>query len=199
MTRASRDRLGRRFAQKRPGRKAGTHFPLLQDPQRHTIAGYFAFAQALPAFEAAQLAIVLIEERTPISIADAEGLLLVLSATFDPGAARTQVLGERARLLMRKARRIAEIVDDREKGWLQQSAGSLVGLCSMFADDDHVGVARALRLLKAAGWDAVIERLRKRLDAALRSSNFPPFEGRLRKAGRALVDRARKRSSLKGF
>jgi hypothetical protein len=190
MTKASPNRLTRRFVRKRPGRKPGTHFPLLEDPQRFVIAAYVAFcAQALSPFEAARLAIVLVGERTPISITDLDGVLLVLSGEYDP-VGRPQELDDRVRLLVRKARHLLEIANEPERRWLEQSAGAVVGLCSMLAEDKRRGAARALQILREAGWGATIEQVGARMTTALRG-NFPPYEGRLRKAGRARLERAR--------
>ena len=56
---------------------------------------------------------------------------------------------------------------------------------------NRAGRKHALEILRHARWGEVIERVRGRIDVALRS-NFLPFEGRLKAAGRRLFDAMRR-------
>jgi hypothetical protein len=62
---------------------------LLKDPQRFSIAAWLAFEPRFGPHVAARMSTVLIEEQTPITIQDVEGLLLVIGADYkEPTSAK---------------------------------------------------------------------------------------------------------------
>ena len=70
MTKSSANRVGRRLKHKpKGGRPAGSFRPLLTDPQRFSVAAWLLLEPLYGPHVAAHLAIVAIEETTPMSLA----------------------------------------------------------------------------------------------------------------------------------
>ena len=189
MTKASPGRRSRRL--ERRGRPAGSYKSLFEDAQRFSIAAWLASEPRYGPHVAARMAIVLIEERTPITIQDVEGLLLVIGADYKATAsakARTSSdLDGRASQLADKARLMIARATPRELAWLTRSSGALRALSTFFfVDENLTGVDRTIELLLRAGWHEILDRIVGRLDPALRAS-FPPYEGDLGPKGRWLL------------
>jgi len=186
MTQSSLARRQRRL--KRKGRPIGSHRSLLADPRRFSIAAWHAFSDAIGSHPAARLAVVLLEETTPITLEDLEGVLVVASSSYKPPptADNNYTLDDRAFDLARRGKLVADRATKRELDWLVACSGALHAVVSFIAADDAAGASRALEILRGAGWTEVIEHVRRRFEDALRS-NFPPFEGRLRAAARQLL------------
>jgi hypothetical protein len=185
MTQSSLARRQRRL--KRKGRPIGSHRSLLADPRRFSIAAWHAFSDAIGSHPAARLAVVLLEETTPITIEDLEGVLVVASSSYEPPrAAKKYTLDDRAFDLARRAKLVADRATRREMDWLVTCSGALRAVVFFIAANDAAGASRALEILRGAGWTEVIEHVRRRFEDAL-CSNFPPFEGRLRAAARQLL------------
>ena len=135
MTKASPGRRSRRL--ERRGRPAGSYKSLFKDAQRFSIAAWLASEPRYGPHVAARMAIVLIEERTPITIQDVEGLLLVIGADYKATAsakARTSSdLDGRASQLADKARLMIARATPRELAWLTRSSGALRALSTFFS------------------------------------------------------------------
>ena len=191
MTRASPSRRSRRL--ERRGRPTGSYKPLLKDPQQFSIAAWLAFEPRFGPHVAARLAIVLIEEKTPITIQDVEGLLLAIGADYKPPtsdkASRTRDLDSYASQVAEKARLMTARAPPREKAWLTQSSGALGALATFLMNDKPTGVDRTIELLLRAGWHEILDCIVGRLDLALlrASRGIPPYEGSLSAKTRSLL------------
>jgi len=141
MTKASPGRRSRRL--ERRGRPAGSYKSLFKDAQRFSIAAWLASEPRCGPHVAARMAIVLIEERTPITIQDVEGLLLVIGADYKATAsakARTSSdLDGRASQLADKARLMIARATPRELAWLTRSSGALRALSTFFRGRESHG------------------------------------------------------------
>jgi hypothetical protein len=116
MTVASPARRARRLGRKR-GRREGSYIPLARDPQRYTHAAWLAFTTlGLGPYQAAKLAIVLIEETTPIRVEDVDHLLVVVSAAWEGG--EDELLDDYVHASVRKARLVIGRAADDERAWL---------------------------------------------------------------------------------
>jgi hypothetical protein len=173
----------------RRGRRKGSHAPLLKDRQRFTIAVWLAFVDFFGPHESARLAIVLVEETTPITIETIENLLVVAAADYRQVSLKED-FDDRARALTRKVELIRGRASGHELKWLVRSSGAVRALVDFVAVGDVGGANRAIMLLEHAGWGDILEHVQGRIDAALRS-NWPPFEGQLKAAGRRLLAAAR--------
>jgi hypothetical protein len=160
---------------------------------------WLAFVNCFGPHESARLAIVLIEEKTPIKVEIIEDLLVVVGADYRLASPR-DLLDDRARALTRKAELIRERALGRELKWLIRSAGAVRALAGFIAAGNVGGANRSMVILEHAGWGDILKHLQARIDAALRS-NWPPFEGRLKAAGRRLLAAARehKANNLKAL
>jgi hypothetical protein len=188
MTKASPGRRSRRL--ERRGRPTGSYKSLFKDAQRFSIAAWLASEPRYGPHVAARMATILIEERTPITIQDVEGLLLVIGADYKATASAkaptSNDLDGRASQLADKARLMIARATPRELAWLTQSSGALGALSTFFVDENLTGVDRTIELLLRAGWHEILDRIVGRLDPALRAS-FPPYEGDLGPKGRWLL------------
>ena len=189
MTSASPARRKRRLARKR-GRREGSHIPLARDPQRYSYAVWLAFTTlGLGPYQAAKLAIVLIEQTTPIRVEDVEGLLVVVSAAWEGD--EDELLDEYVHATVRKARLVIGRASDDERAWLSRSAGAIEAIIRNIRAGDMAGANRALAVLNGNDWRSVIEQVRQRIEPAL-ISNVPPYEFPLKRAARQLLEVARK-------
>jgi hypothetical protein len=190
VTKSSGRRIERRLKHRpRGGRPAGSFRPLLKDPQRFTCPAWLLLEPLFGSHAAARLAIVAIEETTPIEFSTIEGLLSVASAEYLPprGAAAAD-FDEQARSLAAKARLIANRATGTELDWLILSSGALRALIKFTAEGNWSGVAEAHKLLRQAGWADILARLARRLDIPLEPGELRPFDrNRLRAGGRRLL------------
>ena len=188
MTKASPGRRSRRL--ERRGRPTGSYKSLFKDAQRFSIAAWLASEPRYGPHVAARMATILIEERTPITIQDVEGLLLVIGADYKATASAkaptSSDLDGRASQLADKARLMIARATPRELAWLIQSSAALGALSTFFVDENLTGVDRTIELLLRAGWHEILDRIVGRLDPALRA-RFPPYEGDLGPKGRWLL------------
>ena len=201
MTRASPARRARRMARKR-GRREGSHVPLARDPQRYTYAAWLAFTRlGLGPYQAGKLAVVLIEETTPIRVEDVDHLLVVVSAAWEGG--EDEMLDDYVHATVRKARLVIGRTTDDERAWLSRSAGAIEAIIRSIKTGDMAGANRALDVLGGNDWRGVIEQARQRIEPAL-ISNVPPYEFPLKRAARQLLEavrkyRAEKQSAISSF
>lgn len=159
------------------------------DPQRFSVAAWLLLEPLYGPHVAARLAIVAIEETTPIEFSTVENLLLVTSAEYLPprGAAAAD-FDEQARSLAAKARLVASRANETELNWLVVSSGALRGLIKFMAEGNWSGVVEVQKLLCQAGWADILARLARRLDIPLEAESLRPFDkSRLRAAGRRLL------------
>jgi len=190
MTRASPARRERRLERKNLRRPKGSHVPLARDPQRHTYATWLAFSElGLGPYLAGKLAIVLIEEETPIRAEDVDGLLVVVSAAWE--GPKDEKLDDYVHDTVRKARLVVGRATDPERAWLARSAGAIKGIVNSIAASDIHGAHLALAVLDGNDWRGVVEQVRKRIDGAL-LGNMPPYQWPLKAAARRLLEAARK-------
>ena len=191
MTKSSSARRERRLGRKlksKGGRPSGTFRPLLTDPQRHSVAAWLLCEPVFGPHRAAKLAIVTIEETTPIVFSTLEGLLVTSADYMPPRGAADADFDEQARSLAAKAKLIASRANETELNWLVFSSGALRGLIKFMAEGNWSGVVEAQRLLRQAGWADILARLARRLDIPSEAENLRPFDkGRLRAAGRRLL------------
>jgi hypothetical protein len=180
---------------------------LLTDPQRFSIATWLTLEPIFGPHVAARAVTVWIEEMTPITIQDVEGLLLVIGADYKPPisdkasrmrstsdkASRARDLDAYASQLADKARLMTARATEREFAWLTQSSGALFALMKFLMEGNVAGRDQALKVLRQSGWGEILDRIGGRLAAAMRA-NFPPFEGSLSAKAQQLlaVLRARK-------
>ena len=195
MTKASETRRRRRFEKR--GRPTGSYRPLLTDPQRFSIATWLTLEPIFGPHVAARAVTVWIEEMTPITIQDVEGLLLVIGADYKPPisdkASRARDLDAYASQLADKARLMTVRATEREFAWLTQSSGALLAGMKFLMEGNVAGRDLALKVLRQSGWGEILDRIGSRLAPAV-LANFPPFEGPLSAQAQQLlaVLRARK-------
>jgi hypothetical protein len=139
MTKSSVGRRERRLARKL-GRPKGSHRSLFKDRRRFAIAMWHAFKDAIGSHGAARLAVVLLEETTPIRTEDLEGLLVVAGADYLPPAPNV-TLDEYAFDLARRAKLVTDRATEQEQAWLIRSAGALRGLVGFIASNNVAGAA----------------------------------------------------------
>ena len=189
MTKSSPGRVGRRLKHRpKGGRPAGSFRPLLSDPQCSSVAAWLLLEPMFGPHVAARLAIVTIEETTPIEFSAIEGLLVTSADYLPPRGAADADFDEQARSLVAKARLIASRANETELDWLVVSSGALRGLINFAAQGNWGGVEVAQKLLRQAGWGDILARLAHRLDIPLESESLQPFDkDRLRAAGRRLL------------
>ena len=195
VTKASASRRRRRLENR--GRPAGSYKSLLKDdPQRFSIAAWLTLEPVCGPHIAARAATVWFEEKTPITIQDIEGLLVMIGADY--AAPGTGDLTDHARKLAAKARLVTSRATPREFEWLIVSSGALLALMKFVLEGNLVGIDRTLELLQRAGWREVLDHTSRRLVPALRA-HFPPYEGSLSGSARRLLAtlRARKKSGRK--
>lgn len=189
MTKSSTSRIERRLKRK-GGRPVGTFRPLLDDPQRHSIAAWLLFEPLFGPHAAARLAIVAIEETGPVEIGRVEGLLSMLSAAYEaPLGAPEADFAVQASSLAAKARRATSRATAAELDWLIESSAYLRGLIGFVATGNWIGVREAYRLLVQRGWGNVLARFTRRLNLPEVSRSIDP--NRLRAAGRRLLAASR--------
>jgi hypothetical protein len=138
---------------------------------------------------------VWLAEKTPITIQDIEGLLVMIGADYAaPGSGD---LADHARELAAKARLVTNRATPREFEWLIVSSGALLALVKFVLEGNFVGIDRTLELLQQTGWREVLDQTNRRLVPALRA-HFPPYEGPLSiAAGRLLAVLRAKKSGRK--
>jgi hypothetical protein len=166
------------------GRPKGSVVQLLDDPGRFEVAAWLAFSELLGPYAAAYLTMFLVTCDGPITTASIDDVLLK-STTLH----RTRVIGHADRI-RRKAPEVFSRADDRGRAWASGSAASIIAVVKFAAAGDRVPMVMALEQMRAAGWSEILDRLRSRIDASLRS-NFPPAEGPLSRAAARLLQKAR--------
>ena len=192
MTRASAGRRRRRF--ERRGRRTGSYKSLFKDPQRFSIAGWLAFDPIVGPLAAAEMAITWIEERTPITIQNVEGVLVMISADYTPPA--TMELKGHADDLVKKARLVTSRATESELAWLAQSSGALTSLITNLIRGNVMGFELAAKVLRQAGWGEILDRFGARIAPSLRA-RFPAYEGPLTPAARELLAAWRAKTEAK--
>jgi hypothetical protein len=189
MSKSSAARRQRRLARKpQRGRPSGTFRALLKDPQRFSVAAWLLFEPVLGPHVAARLAIVAIEENTPIELSTLEGALVTSAAYLPPRGAAAVDFDEQARSLTAKAKLVASRATEDELAWLVGSSGALRGLIGFMAAGNWLGVEQARKLLQQAGWGDVLSRIGQRFDLPPDATSLRPFDkNRLRVGGRRLL------------
>jgi hypothetical protein len=182
MTKASASRRRRRLENR--GRPAGSYKSLLKDPQRFAIAAWLTLEPVCGPHVAARAATVWLAEKTPITIQDIEGLLVMIGADY--AAPGTSDLADHARELAAKARLVINRATPLEFEWVIVSSGALLALMKFVLEGNLVGIDRTLELLQQGGWREVLDHTNRRLVPALRA-HFPPYEGSLSGSARRLL------------
>jgi hypothetical protein len=192
MTRASAGRRRRRLETR--GRPTGSYTSLFKDPQRFSIAGWLALDPIVGPLAAAETAITWIEERTPITFRNVEGLLVMISADYTPPA--TKELKDHADDLVKKARLVTSRATESELAWLTQSSGALKALITFLIRGNIMGFEQVAKVLRQAGWGEILDRFGARIAPSLRAQ-FPLYEGPLTAAARELLAALRAKTAPK--
>ena len=168
-----------------PGQPKGTRHSLLMNPKFFEMAAFQALSGleigefARDRFRLVKLALT---EVKPISIEMLEDFLVVLSAHYSD---RMRDFDARVDRLARDMAALPTRLKADERAWLAHSAGCIEGFLMFMAARKYAAAWRALDLLRRAGWGEVLDRLRNRIEAALRT-NIPPFDPNgLHRRGRA--------------
>src|SRR6516162_7936152 len=172
-----------RAKSRRRGRPRGSRVPLERDRQRFAVATWWGLHEiGYGPYEAAYLTSTAVGD-DPIRLEDVEGLLTLASTQIKRTASS---LDEHINALVRKAKRVPAT------DWLVESSAAIRALVMYIAANDTARACIVLDVLVELGWGDVIQRLTERMGDALKS-NVPPYEGKLRWQGRALLARLQQR------